>query len=47
LEQQERTIIENAIQACGGNKAVAARRLGISEKTIYNKFKRFRAENQA
>jgi two-component system, NtrC family, response regulator HydG len=46
LEQQERAIIESAIQACGGNKAVAARRLGISEKTIYNKINRFRAEDQ-
>lgn len=46
MDQLERTFIEQAILACGGNKAVAARRLGISEKTIYNKINRFKAADQ-
>ena len=29
------------LEAEGGNKAMAARQLGISEKSIYNKLRRF------
>ena len=39
-EVERRTIIET-LEACKGKKAEAARQLGISEKSIYNKMKRF------
>lgn len=38
---QEKKIVEATINFCGGNKAKAARLLGISNKTIYNKLKRY------
>ena len=37
LADCERDIIESAIRACGGNMTEAAKRLGISSKTIYRK----------
>ncbi|MEI9986283.1 MAG: sigma-54 dependent transcriptional regulator [Aliidongia sp.] len=37
LADCERDIIEAAIRACGGNMTEAAKRLGISSKTIYRK----------
>jgi DNA-binding NtrC family response regulator len=37
LADCEREIIESAIRACGGNMTEAAKRLGISSKTIYRK----------
>jgi DNA-binding NtrC family response regulator len=37
LAECERDIIEAAIRACGGNMTEAAKRLGISSKTIYRK----------
>lgn len=40
LAEAERQAIREALQLCQGNKAAAARSLGISEKTIYNKMKR-------
>ncbi|MBR4103988.1 MAG: hypothetical protein IKK39_07995 [Thermoguttaceae bacterium] len=30
------------MNACGGNRAQSARKLGVSEKTIYNKIKQFK-----
>jgi DNA-binding NtrC family response regulator len=41
LDELEKQAILNTLEAVGGNKAEAARRLGISEKSIYNKMKRF------
>ena len=41
LDALEQQAIQDTLQATGGNKAEAARRLGISEKSIYNKMKRF------
>jgi DNA-binding NtrC family response regulator len=38
-EIEQRAILET-LEACSGNKALAARQLGISEKSIYNKMKR-------
>jgi len=38
-EVEKRTIIET-LAACGGNKAMTARTLGISEKSIYNKMRK-------
>ncbi|MBR5626398.1 MAG: sigma-54-dependent Fis family transcriptional regulator, partial [Thermoguttaceae bacterium] len=40
-EIERRAIIET-INACGGNRAQSARKLGVSEKTIYNKIKQFK-----
>jgi DNA-binding NtrC family response regulator len=37
LADCEREIIEAAIEACAGNMTEAAKRLGISSKTIYRK----------
>ncbi len=41
LEELECQAVRDALQACDGNKAAAARQLGISEKTIHNMIKRF------
>ena len=41
LDALEKKAIEQALADCEGNKALAARCLGISEKSIYNKMKRF------
>lgn len=40
-EIERRAIIET-INACSGNRAQSARKLGLSEKTIYNKIKQFK-----
>jgi DNA-binding NtrC family response regulator len=41
LAEIERSAIIETLELCGGNKSRAARSLGISEKSIYNKMKRF------
>ena len=41
LEEIEKLAINQTLNMCGGNKAETARTLGITEKTIYNKMKRF------
>jgi DNA-binding NtrC family response regulator len=41
LDDLEKLAIEQTLRRCGGNKAEAARQLGITEKTIYNKLARF------
>ncbi len=41
LAQIEFAAITQTLEHCGGNKAETARRLGISEKSIYNKMKRY------
>lgn len=40
LDEVERMAVEQTLRSVGGNKARAARELGISEKSIYNKMKR-------
>lgn len=40
LEELEKQAICDTLEAAAGNKAETARRLGISEKSIYNKMKR-------
>ena len=42
LAEVERTAILEALAACGGDRTMAARQLGISTKTIYNKLVRYR-----
>lgn len=39
LQTAERTLIESALHAAGGNRRKAAERLGISERTLYRKIK--------
>jgi DNA-binding NtrC family response regulator len=39
LQTAERTLIESALKAAGGNRRKAAARLGISERTLYRKIK--------
>jgi DNA-binding NtrC family response regulator len=45
LEDIERSAILEALAACTGDRAAAARRLGVSTKTIYNKLARYRDMN--
>ena len=40
LDDVEKMAVEQTLRSVGGNKAKAARKLGISEKSIYNKMKR-------
>ena len=40
LQEAERRAIERAMRACGGDKAKAARALGISRTALYDKLKR-------
>jgi len=39
LQAAERSLIENALHSCRGNRRQAANRLGISERTLYRKLK--------
>ncbi len=39
LQTAERTLIQSALKATGGNRRQAAERLGISERTLYRKIK--------
>jgi two-component system response regulator HydG len=41
LKQNEREIIKKAIQLNGGNLSQAARHLGISRRTLYNKIRKY------
>ena len=47
LAEIERAAIFDALEACDGNQSKAARTLGVSEKTIYNKLKRYRGHASA
>jgi DNA-binding NtrC family response regulator len=44
VEALERTMIRRALQGCGGNRAEAARRLGIHRQLLYKKLKQFGME---
>ena len=46
LVELERQGILDTLEACNGNKAMTARNLGISEKSIYNKIKRLGLSKQ-
>ncbi len=41
LEEVEKTTILNTLEAAGGNKSEAARRLGITRKTLHKKLKAY------
>jgi DNA-binding NtrC family response regulator len=47
LKELERLALADTLRMCNGNKAQAARRLGISEKGFYNKIKRFNLTQSA
>jgi DNA-binding NtrC family response regulator len=47
LEEIEQRALIETLASCKGNKAQAARKLGISEKSIYNKIKRFNIQISA
>lgn len=40
LSELEKQALVQTLKLCGGNKAESARRLGITEKSVYNKLKR-------
>ncbi len=42
LAALERQAIERTLAACGGNRKAAAQQLGIGERTLYEKLKRFK-----
>jgi DNA-binding NtrC family response regulator len=44
LDEIEKLAIKQTLAHVGGNKARAARELGISEKSIYNKMRRLGME---
>jgi DNA-binding NtrC family response regulator len=45
LVELEKRAVADALAACHGNRALAARMLGISERSIYNKLKQYGLEN--
>jgi two-component system response regulator HydG len=45
LDQLERRYIMRVISAAGGNKALAARTLGLDRRTLYRKLERYSAED--
>ncbi|WP_412061194.1 sigma-54-dependent transcriptional regulator [Rubrivirga sp. IMCC45206] len=44
LDEMEREMILTALDTCGGNQVRAAEQLGISDRTIRNKLKKYREE---
>jgi two-component system response regulator HydG len=42
LDEGEKRIILEAVNACGGNKSEAARRLGITRKTLRKKLDKYK-----
>jgi DNA-binding NtrC family response regulator len=44
VDSLERTMIQRALDACMGNRAEAARRLGIHRQFLYKKLKQFGLE---
>jgi transcriptional regulator of acetoin/glycerol metabolism len=41
LEKLEEIAVRNALRVCGGNSAMAAKRLGIGRATLYRMVKRY------
>lgn len=41
LKDSERDVIISMLMICGDNRKVAARRLGIGERTLYRKIKQY------
>ena len=47
LDELEKEAIEGALRRCGNDKTRAARLLGVSVKTVYNKLMRYRDEDMS
>ncbi len=47
LDEIESEVIRMVLQDCAGNKTLAARRLGLARKSLYNKMERFGIEGVA
>ncbi len=47
LENSEKELIRKALAECGNNRAAAARKLGISRRTLYRKLEELENENKA
>ena len=45
MEELEGRLIRTALERSGGNKAAAARLLGVSERTLWYKLKAYRVES--
>ena len=41
MQAMEKELIEKILQESGGNRKTAAERLGIGERTLYRKLKRY------
>ena len=41
LEEIEKAVVLQTLEACGGNKSETARRLGVSRKTLHKKLKKY------
>jgi transcriptional regulator of acetoin/glycerol metabolism len=41
IQDAEREMLVKALEQCGGNKAQAARELGLPRSTYYSKLKKF------
>lgn len=46
LEELEKLYILDTLQKCENNKAKAAKALGITAKTLYNKLNRYSADSE-
>ena len=44
MDEIEAEVIKMVLHDCGGNKTLAAKRLGIARKSLYNKVERFKLE---
>jgi two-component system response regulator HydG len=41
IQENEISLLQNALEECNWNKKLAARRLGVSRATLYNKLKKY------
>jgi len=41
IQENEISLFQNALEECNWNKKLAARRLGVSRATLYNKLKKY------
>jgi len=45
LKSIQRAAIEEVLRLCGGNKTLAAEKLGIAKKTLYNKLNQYELDD--